>query len=856
MKLNAQWALYSKRPGDTEDYRIIANSRGPLEAAAFERQVRRFIPGTPTREAGQQDRPDALPWIWFFPSEGERGPAIGVAFMEFGRTQDYGGRRTDPTHFFHLRWAEMSAIRPTYLGLYQAVQEKKPTGHPIDPIGIDVAEPSYVELADGIASIGFEKVAAAAAFLLEESVALVNAGPLSPAERLRGLDAIVALLPYGLRAELTASTWADPGGSMRLSFATRARAGQRPIEWASRWTPDPPHGSLAERYLTVLSRLERLRSIQEIVAHLAKDTEPGSFKRASAALDRLLELDRSYATWLDVKAGRGDQAKVAALFDGDRSPDLERTAIGDLIGFLTRQVDPVVFAIVEKHWNEDQNPQLQAAIRSLLQRPGSKGFLNQHLDLADRHGQLDSLLAGMLTNAESQREPERSRLLEIVRDKFASRSGSDLPSVRAVLRNRPALVYDLLAEPAQRGDTLQVAAFVGRLANQQPLDGALRPLQMLIDRQELDERQPMARSDLEAVWQLGPRYLRMLLDLARYAGWADAVLPTVWTAISSNSSWLSHQERQEWLETLGSLPTPTVASGTAKVRRDLLMLLLGGEPVQPLRETLQSEDGGEYVTEFPFVFAEVPEKARPTLVPALARHIDRLGWTSPSSLAGRTLLVLMGTARVGPPGTRGSTQRDIEPVIRNVVIDGLMTAPDVLTLPTYQKEWRSIVEQVPDDAYRVLKGAFNSSVPRGASPVQAAVECARVLRHAGDLNIAVDCLVDFLREGHYLQHGSAIDRFHQALLAELRQGGGVQAVAENQIDSRLVGRFLEGGLGEEPAISYRRHLARAIPFEISRLTGLLEVVSDAADPEELRRLRDAAHRLETLSKRRRGFGRR
>jgi hypothetical protein len=60
----ARWALYSKEPGDTCDYHILATS-GTYPDDAYEAAIRRALPGNPPI-VGQRG-PEDLPWVTFGP---------------------------------------------------------------------------------------------------------------------------------------------------------------------------------------------------------------------------------------------------------------------------------------------------------------------------------------------------------------------------------------------------------------------------------------------------------------------------------------------------------------------------------------------------------------------------------------------------------------------------------------------------------------------------------------------------------------------------------------------------------------------------------------------------------------------
>ncbi|HEX3958149.1 MAG TPA: hypothetical protein VHZ03_16185, partial [Trebonia sp.] len=70
---------------------------------------------------------------------------------------------------------------------------------------------------------GFERnlVARTASLMLTGPVSIVDADQVDLHNRIRFIEAVTSLLPYGVRASLAATTWAEARahGTMRLAFA-------------------------------------------------------------------------------------------------------------------------------------------------------------------------------------------------------------------------------------------------------------------------------------------------------------------------------------------------------------------------------------------------------------------------------------------------------------------------------------------------------------------------------------------------------------------------------------------------------------------------------------------------------------
>src|SRR5207244_2857925 len=141
-------------------------------------------------------------------------------------------------------------------------------------------------------------VAAIAAALLDGPVAVTGTAdlrledPSATVDRFTVLDAVAALLPYGFRADASATSAVDNtiAHRMRLVLAEYASNGQQaaPLRGPS----VTPRSELARDYLAMLSDKEHSEGLDVVVAHLWNATAACSFSRPEAALEILDGLNR------------------------------------------------------------------------------------------------------------------------------------------------------------------------------------------------------------------------------------------------------------------------------------------------------------------------------------------------------------------------------------------------------------------------------------------------------------------------------------------------------------------------------------------------------------------------------------
>ncbi|TDD30226.1 hypothetical protein E1286_46045 [Nonomuraea terrae] len=260
----AHWAVLGKTPQSLDDYDVISSSTGALSKAEFSDWLKSFSSGTV--------EPKALPRVAasHFVRCGESW--LGLSLQTKPESQDGFHRPYTMTWHVCLRWEQASKTPISYRALYEALLRKDFSGE--SPFRLSLRDYDPPRLS-GVANATARR---AAALLLTGRPVCVVRSELPMEQRLDFLDAVAALLPYGMRSGLAVSTWTNSASRhrIRLSFADVAPAHGA---WELPWEKDVPYGLPPEA-----------RLYEQELAQYEHDGLARLIRRL-AALDRPLDLD-------------------------------------------------------------------------------------------------------------------------------------------------------------------------------------------------------------------------------------------------------------------------------------------------------------------------------------------------------------------------------------------------------------------------------------------------------------------------------------------------------------------------------------------------------------------------------------
>jgi hypothetical protein len=221
--VRAEWALWGKEPRDTE-YSVLRCSKGAFGPGDFQGVITRYTPGTK----------DALPQytVCWIPDENGHEGYLAVAIHELadanprrsgGRVRAAGGREIEYIRLFCVRYSEMAEQQVSYAELVESVMDRQLPADLTELITVELLEPDVPPFPRAVRALA-ENVATL--LLTVRPVCVLGAERVSAEERLRFIDQVMSLLPYGMRAAMSASTWASATArnlKLRLFFSSAER---------------------------------------------------------------------------------------------------------------------------------------------------------------------------------------------------------------------------------------------------------------------------------------------------------------------------------------------------------------------------------------------------------------------------------------------------------------------------------------------------------------------------------------------------------------------------------------------------------------------------------------------------------
>jgi len=268
ISVRAQWALHGKVLDD-EGYQVVACSNGDLSRANFADALGRFTLGQlaslpqvsvsylqpATRSPGGGYLALAIHW---FAAHGQRY-ADGVGQV------DNQGRITTFTSYFCAPYASLAPKGTTYLDMYRAFSAVTLPAKDGPPKEVSIT-PSTQQ----IPSIDALALRVAPLLLTGAPVCVLGADETSLDERLRFIDTVMGLLPYGFRARMAAATWTRPthrNHRFRLFFSSEPRASEKPdqvVVWGEPELAKIPGGDAGHYYGWLADKVTPLASLAQL----------------------------------------------------------------------------------------------------------------------------------------------------------------------------------------------------------------------------------------------------------------------------------------------------------------------------------------------------------------------------------------------------------------------------------------------------------------------------------------------------------------------------------------------------------------------------------------------------------------
>ncbi len=601
VRVSAGWAIWSKHAGTRDDYGVLTSSTGPLSTAEFSRVLAHFAPGNPSAEAGT---PASLPWV-MLSRVGLAGQTyLGASLQVPTENVDATGRPISRTSYICVPYDEVAPTPVSYRALSQALttaQLPYPDGAPV-PLTIPGLDPG--ELAYAVQEFGPNVVATTAALVLSGPVTIT--GPEFPdtETRLRFLDAVAALLPYGYRASYTATTWSDTAASeqrFRIVFAHRARDDASRVPWrtAARVPDDGP----VRTYLEYLRRVAGgpdadVAELTRLIGYLSRDAAPRKFEQPEQAVACLEEFFRADVVGESIEAGTATAAAIRLLFSQGQDVEMSASRLRAALELLISAGDARDWKLIEQRFAAiagDDAPSLLAAIapacRRLLWSTASKDLVHRYLDLVAPYGLTDDLLARLLVSPQSGAELGQGLdAAAALLANYVMASPASYPRTQRALAQNVAAGPALLAHLCAAHKTEVVSAAVDWL--EPVLDRILPPFNAVLGQTVAGGAglapEPVGADALAELDRDGGQHsVRYLLRAASCLRRLSLVLPGLtpvltWRALASGSL-----DPRFWAEVAMEL-TPADAADGAWL--DLVLLATGNDPRSLFAGTFRQRD--------------------------------------------------------------------------------------------------------------------------------------------------------------------------------------------------------------------------------------------------------------------------
>lgn len=269
VRVTAEWALYTGS-GSPPGPRLLSSSRGAAEPGGFEDVLAESAAAIPP------GRLEVTISALAGPGDGRLGFVIHNAPRPWDL--DLGGDHPRVTACFSIPYDQLAAGPVSYRAMYDDLSELRlPVG---DQGMIETWLRPMTAPVTSLGQLGGNYAMTAAALLMTaKSVCMLGANDLATIERLRFLDEVLALLPYGVRGQLPVATWVATGPqAFRLFFGEAAAiADCHTVTWGQDAVL-PTNDRMADSYLKWLRENGTLPRSQ-----LAKMTTPMQLDPAGIA---------------------------------------------------------------------------------------------------------------------------------------------------------------------------------------------------------------------------------------------------------------------------------------------------------------------------------------------------------------------------------------------------------------------------------------------------------------------------------------------------------------------------------------------------------------------------------------------
>jgi hypothetical protein len=246
--VNFEWALWGKS-SDGPEYRVLSQSAGTVARRDFDHVLSHYSPGTLQRS----ELPQAIVSSFEDKTLSRRYVGLAIYSGTMSGDREFNGRDLASASYYCVPYLEFVQADGSYLTMYQRFSGMR---LPLSAAGSGqvelTARPQAPSLDEQQAALA-KRVAAL--LLTDKPVCVLGADHVEMIDRLGFVEAVASFLPFGMRASLSASTWASSTArhhQLRLFFAAAdRRMGDEIVTW-SQSEETSLDNALAEQYLTWL----------------------------------------------------------------------------------------------------------------------------------------------------------------------------------------------------------------------------------------------------------------------------------------------------------------------------------------------------------------------------------------------------------------------------------------------------------------------------------------------------------------------------------------------------------------------------------------------------------------------------
>ena len=552
--IKLQTAIRTKVSGDTGENRIVAVSYGDLSYSDLESVYQRLSVGNLPRPS--ESGSEAPPWLTIGCIDFNRVLYIAVVKQDWTERIDGRGYRPVSTAIcVCTRFEGFAALGGQYSDLVDRTRS-------IDVNSLDLSGMTFVldsdpvvqsGTADGIVrsvdiGFGFEVCAIVAALLLEKRVALVDATDVNWHTRVAFFDAVFSLLPYGLRANTSLSSWMQNSThhSMRLGFSDSAGQSQVRIKWGQVSASSLVSGSCSYRYYTRLCMLASNHELKSILTSLQNGVAPIDYSESEEILKVLTDIDRVSILVEETGNNTARPDEVRSFMRSANPNQLLERQRNTLYSYLLSQHSPEDVTLIAQYLDSTGRDKIIQNILNIIESESpDMGLLTLLVRVVFESSDLPRLVRRLVDHFYGDPVFDSAVATQIAQ-MFADYP-SATPDLLRLLgdeqRSRKSLPIDIVLRSAPGTSKKSLVTILQSQSRQPDIEATITAVEIALGVKTARE---MTVSDIDSVVKMNANYPRQLLALACAHQTADVLVPALAGWAVRNSEQFAGSDKKLW----------------------------------------------------------------------------------------------------------------------------------------------------------------------------------------------------------------------------------------------------------------------------------------------------------------------